>query len=236
MREAYSMRGGFGEPARQSGPLGYAGGVSTPVFHLDTTLRATIARHLAAHARHEVLEPGLVRAAVACVLLPTEAGEAGFALTRRTRKLRRHGGQFALPGGRLEPGESAEEAALRELHEELGLLLPQSAVLGCMDDFATRSGFVMTPVVVWAADARELVPDPDEVARAYRLALHTLFHPSAPILTPTADPARPILSMPLADTQVYSPTAAILYQLRELALCGRSTPVHHYEQPLFAWR
>jgi 8-oxo-dGTP pyrophosphatase MutT (NUDIX family) len=236
MAEAYSRHGRFGEPARKPAHTRYAGTVTTPAYQLDAALRAMIAQHLAAHVRHEVTDAGLVHAAVACVLLPTEGGEAGFALTRRTRKLRRHGGQFALPGGRLEPGETAEEAALRELHEELGLLLPLGAVLGRMDDFATRSGFVMTPVVVWAADAGELNPDPDEVARVYRLALHSLFHPSAPVLTPTADPARPILSMPLADTQVFSPTAAILYQLRELALCGRSTPVHHYEQPLFAWR
>jgi len=203
---------------------------------LDDALRERVRGHLRGHARHVVASTGLSHAAVACVLMPAQTGEPGFALTRRSRKLRRHGGQFALPGGRLEPGESAEEAALRELHEELGILLPPERVLGCLDDFETRSGFVMTPVVVWAPDVLTLTPDPDEVAVAYRIPLGELFRPDAPILTPTADPARPILSLPLAGTQVFSPTAAILYQLRELALCGRSTRVHHYDQPMFAWR
>jgi 8-oxo-dGTP pyrophosphatase MutT (NUDIX family) len=149
---------------------------------------------------------------------------------------RETGVQFALPGGRLEPGESLEQAALRELHEELGVLVAESRVLGLLDDFATRSGFAITPVVLWAPDVTTLVPDPDEVAVAYRLPLADLFAPTAPILTPTADPERPILSLPLAGTTVFSPTAAILYQLREVALCGRPTRVHHYEQPMFAWR
>jgi 8-oxo-dGTP pyrophosphatase MutT (NUDIX family) len=203
---------------------------------LDDALRERIRAHLAGHERHVASAPGLTRAAVVCLLLPTPAGEPGFALTRRSRKLRRHGGQFALPGGRLEPGESIEEAALRELHEELGVLVAESRVLGRLDDFATRSGFAITPVVLWAPDVTALVPDPDEVAVAYRLPLAELFAPTAPILTATADPERPILSLPLAGTTVFSPTAAILYQLREVALCGRPTRVHHYEQPMFAWR
>lgn len=203
---------------------------------LDDALRARIRAHLAAHPRHVATGAGLSEAAVACLLLPTPSGVPGFALTRRSHRLRRHGGQFALPGGRLDPGESAEDAALRELHEELGVLLHEERVLGRLDDFATRSGFVITPVVLWAPDVLTLAPDADEVAVAYRLPLAELFSPRAPILTPTADPARPILSLPLAGTTVFSPTAAILYQLRELALCGRSTPVHHYDQPRFAWR
>ena len=75
-------------------------------------------------------------------------------LTRRAAGLRAHRGQWALPGGRCDEGETPVEAALRELHEELGLELGPDDVLGLLDDYPTRSGYLITPVVVWAADER----------------------------------------------------------------------------------
>ena len=78
--------------------------------------------------------------------------------------MRAHPGQFALPGGRLDEGESAEDAVLRELHEEIGVRVGRDAVLGRLDDYATRSGYVITPFVVWIADVPgPLRPSPDEV-------------------------------------------------------------------------
>ena len=78
--------------------------------------------------------------------------------------------------------------------------------------------------------------NPDEVAIAYRVPLRELYHPEVPRLSPSGAAEAPILSMPLVGTEVFSPTAAIIYQLREVALEGRATRVHHYDQPLFAWK
>src|SRR5438105_12743718 len=115
---------------------------------------------LAAFPRLEASASGLVPAAVAVALLPNRNGVPCFLLTRRAARLRRHAGQWALPGGRFEDGESAATAALRELAEEVGLTPGADAVLGLLDDYGTRSGFVITPVVVWGSTGVELAPDP----------------------------------------------------------------------------
>jgi 8-oxo-dGTP pyrophosphatase MutT (NUDIX family) len=201
----------------------------------EPTLRARIAQHLAAHVRHQIDVSDLQPAAVALALLANADGEACFLLTRRAATLAHHRGQFALPGGRLDAGESQVEAALRELDEELGLRLSSEHVLGQLDDFKTRSGFVISPVVMWAEQALELKPNAAEVARVYRVPLAELYQPEVPYLS-AAGQGAPILSLPLVGTEVFSPTAALIYQLREVALEGRSTRVHHYEQPLFAWK
>lgn len=166
----------------------------------------------------------------------TWSTQAALLLTRRAAHLRRHPGQWALPGGRLEAGEQPEQAALRELAEEVGLQLDATAVLGRLDDFVTRSGFVMTPVVVWAGPARRLQADPQEVASLHRIALREFLRPDAPLLDPSDDPARPVLRMPVGQSWIAAPTAALLYQFREVCLCQRPTRVAHFEQPAFAWR
>jgi 8-oxo-dGTP pyrophosphatase MutT (NUDIX family) len=201
----------------------------------DSTLRARITQNLQAHARHEIAVSGQRPAAVALTLSAGSGDEACFLLTRRAATLAHHRGQFALPGGRLDPGETQVDAALRELSEELGVSLSRAHVLGKLDDFQTRSGFVITPVVLWAEGQLALTPNPAEVARVYRVNLSELYHPEVPRLSPAGEGA-PILSLPLVGTEVFSPTAAIIYQLREVAIEGRATRVHHYEQPLFAWK
>jgi 8-oxo-dGTP pyrophosphatase MutT (NUDIX family) len=210
----------------------------TPPHRFEPRLRARAARHLAAFERQELALDGRRPAAVALTLLADDAGRACFAITRRQLHLGAHSGQWAIPGGRLEPGESAEAAALRELAEEVGVSLDAGAVLGRLDDFATRSGFVITPVVLWAERPVELVPNPQEVAHVYRVPLDVLEEPHVPELFSIAQSDRPVLSIPIAmlGTSIYTPTAAILFQLREVALHGRSTRVAHYEQPLFAWK
>ncbi|MCP3986386.1 MAG: CoA pyrophosphatase [bacterium] len=202
---------------------------------LDPDLRDRIQNHLGSFDR--TAEPLGERrhAAVALALLPDAEGRPCFVLTRRAARLRTHPGQWALPGGRLDPGETPEAAALRELHEEVGLDLEPSSILGLLDDYPTRSGFVITPVVTWAGDAGELVPDPDEVAEIYRVALELLDAPEVPRLRSIPESERPVISIPLLDTHIHAPTAAILFQLREVAIWGRSTRVAHFEQPLFAW-
>lgn len=193
-------------------------------------------------ARLEAFRPetlpleGRRHAAVALALVGDDAGRACFVLTRRAPRLRRHSGQWALPGGRVDAGESAEEAALRELSEEVELALGPAAVLGRLDDYPTRSGYVITPVVAWADGAAVLRPNPAEVAAIHRVPLADLTAPDVPRLRRIPESDRPVISIPLVGTHVHAPTAAILFQLREVALLGRATRVAHYEQPVFAWR
>jgi 8-oxo-dGTP pyrophosphatase MutT (NUDIX family) len=184
-----------------------------------------------------VAEPlaGRLPAAVAVALVPDDAGRPCFLLTRRAAGLRRHAGQWALPGGRLDEGEDAERAALRELREEVSLALGPESVLGSLDDYPTRSGYVITPVVVWGGDEPHLAANPAEVASLHRVPLDELERPGVPHLRTIPESDRPVLSIPLAGSQVHAPTAAILYQLREV-LRGESTRVAHFEQPVFAWR
>ncbi|HKK51990.1 MAG TPA: CoA pyrophosphatase [Myxococcota bacterium] len=202
----------------------------------DETLRAQVGSHLAGFERRPAVEPGLRPAAVTIVLTPDEQGEACFLITRRPASMRRHARQWALPGGRLDPGEDEIQAALRETHEEIGLRLRAEDVLGLLDDFPTRSGFRMTPVVAWAEPGQILAPNPEEVEQLHAIPLVELEKPGSPVLRPIPESDRPVLSLPLLDTLIHAPTAAILYQLREVALAGRSTRVSHYEQPVFAWR
>ena len=161
---------------------------------------------------------------------------AALLLTRRPLTLRNHAGQWALPGGRIDDGETAEGAALRELREEVGLHLASDDVLGHLDDYTTRSGFVITPIVVWAGRADALVPNPEEVSSIHRIPVQELMREDAPMLDPGDDPARPVMRMPVGNRWIAAPTAAILYQFRELCIAGRATRVAHFDQPRFAWR
>jgi 8-oxo-dGTP pyrophosphatase MutT (NUDIX family) len=201
-------------------------------FTFTPELRERIAENLASLPPTVLAAGDLRHAAVGVVLLPDEQGQACFVLTRRLDTLRRHSGQWALPGGRIEPGESPQTAALREIHEEVGLDLLPGAVLGRLDDFVSRSGHLISAFVVWAGDHREsLVLSPEEVAAAYRVPLQALDQPRAIQL-------QPLLHIVFAtlNTQVYAPTAAILYQFREAALHRQRVRVADFEQPPFAWQ
>ena len=240
----------------------------------DDDLRAGLEVHLAAHERRELPLDGRRHAAVAVVVIDSDAerdgvepvpegvidmsgvpgggrgmdgrpldgrmigvaGGASFLLCRRSIGMRRHAGQWALPGGRLDPGEAPIDAALRELEEELGLSLGPDHVVGWLDDYATRSGFVIKPVVLWAEGDPTLAPDPGEVYAAYRIGLHAL-RDCTPRLIGIPESDKPVLQLPLGNDLIHAPTGAIVNQFREVALLGNpGYRVDGVEEPVFAWR
>jgi 8-oxo-dGTP pyrophosphatase MutT (NUDIX family) len=206
-------------------------------FPHNDELRRRFVSNLKKFDRKSRPREDLTPAAVAVAIVGTGDGDAAFVLTRRTNRLRKHGGQWALPGGRLESGETPMGAALRELREEVGLELEPANVLGLLDDFETRSGFQITPVVVWGPAAAELAPDPSEVASAHLVSLRALDAPGVPRIVAGPDVRRPLVTIPLdlPPTVVFAPTAALIYQLREVVVHGRNTRVNHFGEPRFAW-
>ncbi len=206
---------------------------------LDESLKNLIRNRLSIFETKTLLEDSLSRAAVTFTIVNAEASdEAAFVLTRRPKHLNRHGGQYALPGGRLDDGESAIEAALRELHEEIGILISEEDVLGVLDDYRTRSGFIITPVVVWAGRNITVNPDPSEVAKVFRIPLADLLSPRIPVLEDSEDKDRSVLSTHIETLghQVFAPTAAFIFQFREVVLFDRQTRVAQFDQPKFAWK
>ncbi len=164
------------------------------------------------------------------------SGGAAFLLCRRASRLSTHAAQWALPGGRLDPGETAVDAALRELHEEVGLNLLNPTVLGLLDDYPTRSGYVITPVVIWGGGRLDLRPAPDEVVAVYRVGLHQLQRADSPRFITIPESSRPVVQIPLGNDLIHAPTGAVLLQLRWLGLEGLHDSVGELEQPVFAWR
>ncbi len=163
-------------------------------------------------------------------------GSPALILTRRSASLRKHAGQWAFPGGRLDPGETPVDTALREMHEEVDVDLAADRVLGRLDDFVTRSGFVMSPIVVWGGAELQMAPNPDEVASIHRIPLSEFLREDSPVLSEMAGSEHPVLRMPVGTDWIAAPTAALIYQFREVCLLGNETRVAHYEQPAFAWR
>lgn len=197
-------------------------------------LRTVLEERLAGFERRALLLENRRHAVVTLTLVPDDEDQASILLTRRARGLRRHSGQFALPGGRVDAGETPEEAGLRELEEEVGLRLSPDRMLGWLDDFATDSGFVISPVVLWAGDGA-LKSDPGEVAAIYRIPLADCGRPGALKRIPfSGQPGVPVLSLKSVGTWVFSPTAAVIHQFAEIAVHGRHTAVADFRQPAFA--
>jgi len=216
----------------------------------DETLRRHIKRNLENFEIRPHELQGTKRAAVAVTVvevfsdperrdLPLQHSRdstAALILTQRAFKLKSHAGQWAFPGGRMDDGETPEETALRELAEEVGLQLESDRVVGRLDDFSTRSGFTIKPVVVWGGPCVGLTPNPDEVASIHRIPITEFLRDDAPVLENIPESRNPVLLMPVGESWIAAPTAAVLYQFREVAILGKDTRVAHYEQPIFAWR
>jgi len=205
----------------------------------DAATREEIAGHCAGFVR--AAPPGdpapLKRAAVAITLVQAQDAADGTAvlLTLRAPSLRAHSSQWAPPGGRCDPGETPVETALRELEEEIGLKLGAGDVLGLLDDYPTRSGYLITPVVVWADDSRRLRPNPAEVASVHRIALTRIERDDAFNFVRIPESERRVIRFSHDGDFIHAPTAALIYQFREV-IAGRATRVADLEQPVFAWK
>ena len=164
-------------------------------------------------------------------------------LTRRSPRLNSHAGQWALPGGKVDAGESAFQAAVRESSEEIYLTLNENDCLGRLDDYVTRSGYAMSPFVFWPDNTEAMQPNPDEVASIHRIPVDELLRDDAPLLDHAeldvsdrlGSGDNPVLRMPLGESWIAAPTAAVLYQFREVCLRDKATRVAHFEQPRFTW-
>ena len=135
----------------------------------------------------------------------------------------------------MDKGETPEAAALREMEEEIGLNLSSENVLGRLDDFVTRSGFIISPVVIWGGAQSSFKINPEEVESAHRIPVKEFMREDAPMLEEGETEEKPVLRMPVGDDWIAAPTAAIIYQFREVCLRGLSTRVAHFDQPKFAW-
>ena len=202
----------------------------------EPALRERIVARLNSRALRTRSPASLKRAAVTVILTDDGNGKAALVLTLRPTHMKNHANQYALPGGRLDAGESEEEAALREMQEEIGLILAPGAILGRLDDYATRSGYLITPLVAWAPADAVFTPNPEEVAEIYRVPLANLALPGSPQFITIPESERPVIRYPLLGTLIHAPTAAVMYQFMEVAIHGRETHVDHLEQAVFAWR
>lgn len=208
-------------------------------FPFNDILRDKVQARVRAFACQPQPEDGFKRAAVTILLTTGEdesAAEAALIMTRRASKLRSHSGQWALPGGRMDAGESAIEAALREIHEEIGLRLTQDQVLGQLDDYPTKSGYLISPVVIWADDTAGMQANPDEVAAIFRVALRDFDRPDSPEFLTIPESPRPVIRLLFGENRVHAPTAAVIYQFIEVALRDNAIRVDHLGEPVWAWK
>jgi len=208
----------------------------TPALRMDEALRARLAANLAHFEPRLHPVDDRKHAAVALTVVADEFGAPAVIITKRTSRLSSHAGQWALPGGRLDPGETVEQAALRELEEEVGLTLSPGAILGRLDDYPTRSGYVITPIVMWAAGPVALKPNDAEVHTLHRVSFAELDRPGSPEFVSIPESDRPVVRLLIYEHKIHAPTAAIVYQFREVVVKGNPIRVDHLEQPVFAWR
>lgn len=152
-------------------------------------------------------------AAVLIVVADDPAGDAGVLLTRRNRRLRANPGEISFPGGRLEPGESPEAAAVREAHEEVGLDPVDVELVGTLDHLVTiaHPSYVV-PVVARVQSQLDLTPAPDEVERILWVPLAELVRPDTYRVERWGQPpmSRLLYFYELDDETIWGATGRIL--------------------------
>jgi 8-oxo-dGTP pyrophosphatase MutT (NUDIX family) len=114
----------------------------------------------------------------AVLIAVTDRPEPGVILTHRPDDMRAHPGQVAFPGGKLDPGEDAVQAALREAHEELAINPSDVRIIGASDRFVTGTGYDVTPVLGLIPPDLAIEPNPVEVASWFEAPLGFLLHPA----------------------------------------------------------
>jgi len=149
---------------------------------LAETLPGRAAQELLApvhcNGRHFQPAPSTARRAAVVSLLYPHAGEWHFPLTLRAAHLKDHAGQIGLPGGRIEKDESPEQAAMRELHEELNIAAEGIDIIGRLSPlFLYVSNFHVTPIVAWCSERPEMEANPGEVAEVIELPIRDLIRP-----------------------------------------------------------
>ena len=202
-------------------------------YPFDNALRRALLENIDGFKDRRGSEDGLRHAAVSIVVVG-DGDEAAFLLTKRSPRLNAHSGQFALPGGRVDEGETALEAALREMREEINVSLTSDHLVGTLDDYPTRSGYRITPFVF----GRERDQTRGQSGRGrdnFKVPFRELAHPETPEFASIPESDRPLIRLNIVNTQVHAPTAAVIYQFREVGIFGRDTRVEHLEQPVWAW-
>ncbi len=190
-------------------------------------LRSEAIRHNLAGFSRRAVAGGVRRAAVAICVLDCDTDPRLLIAKRVPRG--RNPGQWALPGGKLEQGETATQGALRELAEEAAVA--EGVVAGLLDDFVTDSGFCITPVVVLAGAGSRPRRNAAEIASLHQIPLSALLRAGVPRWRERPGEL-PLLQMKLRrDMVIHAPTGALLYQFREVALLGRDTRVNVLAQP-----
>ncbi len=209
---------------------------NTPDLTFSEDLRERITSNLKNHptVTHERVD--LRRATVAVAVAPQENGQSGFILTRRSRNLQTHSHQYALPGGKIDVGETQEQTVLREVHEEIGIRAETNVILGYLDDYVTRSGFIITPIVLWIPDLQNLKPEPGEVDEIFIIGFDELFRPDSPRWVKIPESKKLVLQLPLRNRLIHAPTAALIYQFREIGIQGNLIRTDEIEEPVWAWR
>ena len=168
-------------------------------------------------------ERALVRAAVLVPIVEREPGPSVL-FTRRTDHLDMHAGQISFPGGRLERGEGAVDAALRETEEEVGLLRRHVRLVGRLDTYVTRTGFEVAPLVGLVAPPFPIAPDSFEVAEVFEVPLEFFLEPGSRQTHARIYQGRErhFHAFPYKDYYIWGATAGMLVNLVEVLAGGRA--------------